>query len=579
MSQTPQTVLNSERRVGTLLKGKWHIDAILGVGGMATVYAATHRNKKRVAIKMLHPEVSLNRDVSSRFLREGYVANTVEHPGTVAVLDDDVTEDGAAFLVMELLVGETVDARQERKGGKLTTSETLWVAERLLDVLAAAHDKGIVHRDIKPENLFITTDQQFKVLDFGIARMHEASTGAGATLGTQVGSLMGTPGFMSPEQARGRTEQIDARTDLWAVGATMFRVLTGRPVHEAVTLNEQLIFAATIPAPSIGELAPWLPPALIALVDRALAFDKNDRWPSAAAMLEALRLTLKDDSGAPAMSVSLPPPQVAALHEAVPSSKLHYQGGTLPLSEAPSFDLADSSQPPPEAAPEPSQPPSLPPVSATTQSSATSLQASGAPPSLSPATTATSSIPPTSELPPLAQPEAPVHRRRAVFVAIAAVASAATLGLVLLSRAPQATQDAEATSKPRPSATQHETSAPGADPPATVKSAAPAEPTTTQAPTAASAASAASAPTAEGGPGKDPRAPASQGKEPRDPPKKPATPAATTTGTAKAPPPATTTAAAPTAPPTAAPPTAAPTAAPPTTATTKPGANPFDRRF
>lgn len=571
MSQTSQTVLNSERRVGTLLKGKWHIDAILGVGGMATVYAATHRNKKRVAIKMLHPEVSLNRDVSSRFLREGYVANTVEHPGTVAVLDDDVTEDGAAFLVMELLVGETVDARQERKGGKLTTSETLWVAERLLDVLAAAHDKGIVHRDIKPENLFITTDQQFKVLDFGIARMHEASTGAGATLGTQVGSLMGTPGFMSPEQARGRTEQIDARTDLWAVGATMFRMLTGRPVHEAVTLNEQLIFAATIPAPSIGDLAPWLPAPLTALIDRALAFDKNDRWPSAAAMLEALRLGLKDDSGAPAMSVSLPPLQAAALHEGAPSGKLHYQGGTLPLSGAPPFDLTDGSQPPPEAAPEPSRPRSLPPVSATTQSSAPGLQASAGPPSLRPATTATGSIPPSSEVPALAQPEAPAQRRRAVFVAIAAVASAATLGLVLLSRAPQATQDAEATSKPRPSATQHEASSPGADPPPTAKTAL-ADPLATQAPAAASASA---PPVAEGAPGKDPRGPAPQGKEPREPTKKPATTAATTTGTGKVPPPATTTAAAPTTPPTAAP----PTVAPPTTATAKPGANPFDRRF
>jgi serine/threonine-protein kinase len=382
---------------------------------------------------------------------------------------------------------------------------------------------------------------------------------------------MGTPGFMSTEQARGRTEQIDARTDLWAVGATMFRMITGRPVHEAVTLNEQLIFAATIPAPSIGDLAPWLPAPLTALIDRALAFDKNDRWPSAAAMLEALQLGLKDDSGAPAMSVSLPPLQAAALHEGAPSGRLHYQGGTLPLSDTPPFDLADGSQPPPEAAPEPSRPLSLPPVSAVTQSSAPGLQASAGPPSLRSATP-TSSIPPTGELPPLAQPEAPAHRRRAVFVAIAAVASAATLGLVLLSRAPQATQDAEATSRPRPSATQHEASSPGADPPPTAKTAALADPPATQAPTAASASA---PPVAEGGPGKDPRAPAAQGKEPREPTKKPATAAATATGPGKVPLPATTAAA--TTPPTAAPPTAAPpTAAPPTA---KPGANPFDRRF
>src|SRR5438445_12497266 len=99
----------AKRRLGAVLNGKWRLDAVLGIGGMASVYAATHRNQARVAIKMLHPEVALDADVTQRFLREGYVANAVGHPGTVTVLDDDVTEDNAPFLVMELLVGQTLD--------------------------------------------------------------------------------------------------------------------------------------------------------------------------------------------------------------------------------------------------------------------------------------------------------------------------------------------------------------------------------------------------------------------------------------------------------------------------------------
>jgi serine/threonine-protein kinase len=273
-----------------LLRGKWRLERVLGVGGMAVVYAATHRNQARVAIKMLHPEVALDREVTERFLREGYLANTVDHPGTVKVLDDDVSEDGAPFLVMELLEGETLEARWVRKGRRLPVSELLPVANQVLDVLATAHDKGIVHRDLKPENLFLTRTGELKILDFGIARLHELSQD---TTQTRAGSVMGTPAFMSPEQARGRWEQVDARTDIWALGATMFTLLTGRYVHEGVTVQEQLILAATQPAPSIASLLDGLSPRVIELVDRALAFDKHARWSDPRAMQQALRGALE----------------------------------------------------------------------------------------------------------------------------------------------------------------------------------------------------------------------------------------------------------------------------------------------
>src|SRR5215831_6057576 len=123
---------------------------------MAVVYAVTHRNNKRFAMKMLHPELSFVEDVRRRFLREGYVANTVEHPGAVAVVDDDVAEDGAAFLVMELLEGSSVEEVWEQNNGKLPADMVLRLGRQTLDVLVAAHAKGIVHRDLKPANLFLT---------------------------------------------------------------------------------------------------------------------------------------------------------------------------------------------------------------------------------------------------------------------------------------------------------------------------------------------------------------------------------------------------------------------------------------
>jgi serine/threonine protein kinase len=138
----------AEKRVGAVLRGKYTLDHVLGVGGMAAVYAATHRNRKRFAVKMLHPELSLHGEIRTRFLREGYAANSVEHPGAVAVLDDDTAEDGAAFLVMELLEGEGVEALWDKYDLRLPVPAVLAIGHQLLDVLASAHSKGIVHRDI-----------------------------------------------------------------------------------------------------------------------------------------------------------------------------------------------------------------------------------------------------------------------------------------------------------------------------------------------------------------------------------------------------------------------------------------------
>src|ERR1700728_4658218 len=166
----------AQGRLGTVLGGKYRLDSVLGVGGMAVVFAATHRNQKRVAIKVLHPELSVHEELRTRFLREGYAANTVDHPGAVAVLDDDTAEDGTAFLVMERLEGDEGDRLWEARGRRIDAESVLAMASQLLDVLSAAHAKSIVHRDMKPATLYVTREGPLKVLDFGIARVRDAAS-------------------------------------------------------------------------------------------------------------------------------------------------------------------------------------------------------------------------------------------------------------------------------------------------------------------------------------------------------------------------------------------------------------------
>jgi hypothetical protein len=291
--EDPQ-VARARTRLGTVLQEKWTLDTLLGAGGMAAVYGATHRNGKRVAIKMLHAELSHDDEVRRRFLQEGYAANAIQHDGAVSVLDDDVTPDGSAFIVMELLEGETVERRWERGGQQLPVTDTLAIVDALLDVLAAAHDKSVVHRDIKPENVFVTKSGVVKVLDFGIAKVFEQRQSGTAT---RAGTIMGTPAFMAPEQALARWDQVDGRTDLWAVGAMMFTLLTGRHVHDAPSNQEQLIWSATKPAPPLKSVATGLPDDVAAMVDRALAFDQKARWPDARKMQEAVRAALDARGG------------------------------------------------------------------------------------------------------------------------------------------------------------------------------------------------------------------------------------------------------------------------------------------
>ena len=169
------------------------------------------------------------------------------------ILDDDQAPDGRPFLVMDLLDGETLHARCAAAGGRLAPFEVLRIADRVLDILSATHACGIVHRDIKPSNIFLTVGGGVRILDFGIAAVREELA---RSAGNELGAV-GTPAFMAPEQARWSHGRVDARSDLWAVGATMYYCLAGKHVHpRAATVDDALVFAATQPAPSIAIACP-----------------------------------------------------------------------------------------------------------------------------------------------------------------------------------------------------------------------------------------------------------------------------------------------------------------------------------
>ena len=274
-------------RVGNTIRGKWHLDALLGVGGMAAVYAATHRNGQRAALKVLHVDFARERTVCERFLREAYVSNKIGHPACVRVIDDDVTEEGEPFLVMELLEGETVRDAWKRAGRAMPPADVLRIADVVLDCLAACHAIGVIHRDLKPANVFLTRDGEVKVLDFGVAQMRSATNER-----TAAGTALGTPAYMSPEQAMGLVDQLDGRADVFSVGAMIHALVSGQRINSGRTEQEALVMAATTPVPSIARIAPNLPVQLVALVDKALAWDRRNRFDGAREMQLAAREAL-----------------------------------------------------------------------------------------------------------------------------------------------------------------------------------------------------------------------------------------------------------------------------------------------
>jgi len=275
----------AKTRLGKTLRAKWLLEELVGVGGMAAVYRASHRNGARVAVKMLHPMIAESEELRRRFIGEGYAANRIDHPAVVSVHDDDVDDDGTPFLVMDFVEGETLaDKIQHRR---YNDDELLETAEQICSLLDAAHAAGVVHRDLKPDNLLVDPTGRIRVLDFGIARLLEdEETSFHAT---KTGIAFGTPGFISPEQALGHRHKVGPHTDLFALGATLFYLATGEFLHAAETPQELLILVATQPARLLREVAPHISEQVGAIVDRATRMAIADRYPTAAAMLKHVR--------------------------------------------------------------------------------------------------------------------------------------------------------------------------------------------------------------------------------------------------------------------------------------------------
>jgi len=282
--QPSEQLKHPEEWVGELLHGKWRIDELLGLGGVASVYAATDRLGQTVAVKLMHGIWIDEPSVRERFLREGYSANRVKHPAVNSALADGVTPGGTPFLVLELLEGRSLEAELLLRG-KLESQRVLQIGDEILDALAAAHDINVLHRDLKPDNLFLLHDGSVRVLDFGIARMHDNQN----QRLTIAGRAMGTPGFMAPEQARGEWENVGPPSDIWSVGATMFALLTGREVHQGRAQRELLVAAMTKPAPPICDVEPTVPREVATVIDKALASDPANRYQSARDMQRAIR--------------------------------------------------------------------------------------------------------------------------------------------------------------------------------------------------------------------------------------------------------------------------------------------------
>jgi eukaryotic-like serine/threonine-protein kinase len=311
----PRARSNATDWTGQTLFGKWTVERLIGVGGTATVLQARHRNGRRAALKVLHPHLASHGRTRERFLREGRLANLVNHPGVVAVLDDFMTDDGTAVLVLELVQGQTLAALAKASGGMLDPREVVAAACAMLDILAVAHDANVIHRDIKPENILRCADGSHKLADFGLAALHHE---LGMLTGTNM--ALGTPAYMSPEQARGDALHVDARTDIWGLGATMFTLLTGRYLHATSAPKNLVVAAATEPAPAILSLEPDMHAPLAGIIDRAVRMDKEDRWPNARAMLAEL------------MSIDLP------ISEIRPVQPASLEGQTM--STAPSSFLS-----------------------------------------------------------------------------------------------------------------------------------------------------------------------------------------------------------------------------------------------
>jgi len=292
------------------LIGQYRIIRRIGAGGMGLVYLGEHTLlRRRAAVKTLLPTVAANKEIVERFFNEARATAAISDPGVIQVFDFGYHVDGTAYIVMELLEGEALSARLDRLG-KLALGDALRFARQITGSLAAAHARDIVHRDLKPENIFLVRDseaqggERTKIIDFGICKV-----GTGDPMLTEVGMMIGTPVYMSPEQCRGSGE-VDARSDAYAFGCLLFHMLTGRPPFVGEASGDLVVAHLEQEPPPPSQFAPELPPAVDALVLRCLAKAPDERFASMVELQAAL--------GALAVDAEAAEPVVPAPAQTVP---------------------------------------------------------------------------------------------------------------------------------------------------------------------------------------------------------------------------------------------------------------------
>ncbi len=297
----------SEIAVGATLAETYEVTRLIGRGGMGAVWEARHVRLpgKRVAVKVLLGAAAGDREAYARFRRESEIASQIGHPNIVAVHDFNVLPSGTPYLVLEFLEGEDLAARLSR--GRIPLDEALGLLRQIGSALAAAHRADVVHRDLKPANVYLCpTDEsgvlgtRVKVLDFGISKIRGSQT-----VQTQDSILLGTPQYMSPEQASGKNAEIDQRTDVFALGAIAYEMLSGQPAFSGANLVAVVFRVVYEPSPSLRAVEPGLPESVVAAIDRALAKDPAARFPDVASFVSALtgqRLETLDRKTAPRRS-------------------------------------------------------------------------------------------------------------------------------------------------------------------------------------------------------------------------------------------------------------------------------------
>lgn len=281
--------------IGRIIAKRFRITAPLGAGGMGSVWKAVHLTLgSPVAVKLIDDALADNPEVLVRFKREAQASATLRSPHIVQIIDYGVDE-GTPFIAMELLDGESLAERLERVGA-LGPEQTARIMTHVARAMAKAHEAGVIHRDLKPANIFLVRnddDEIAKVLDFGIAKTQDVASGSA----TRTGSMIGTPAYMSPEQAQG-TKTVDGRTDLWAMGTIAFECLTGRMVFEGTAVGELILQVCALPLPVPSRVAD-VPLGFDAWFARALERDVEQRYQTPKEFIDSLRTVLGVSALAP----------------------------------------------------------------------------------------------------------------------------------------------------------------------------------------------------------------------------------------------------------------------------------------